>query len=253
MSAPQAARLACQHGRASHRHPDALLSRRYSSAGCGDELSCCATGRAAVSSCRRRRVPAAPFLIPPRPRPGTRRQNRRFINTTARQDDRRGSVVRGAVSARPPLPSTWVACRQDRGHQMPQRADEIVLAHQHGALAGVQDIDGAAGSRPVGRGMARTCSMRFSQRPASVRPEVSSARRRIFPSPAISVITTLTLASVPALAPSLALHLWRQHECRKVQWDTCHARATPAASLSTRGYAERLIHGCSLAGADYVR
>ena len=34
---------------------------------------------------------------------------------------------------------------------MPQRADEVILAHHDGAVDGVQDVDRAPGSRPVGR------------------------------------------------------------------------------------------------------
>jgi len=102
--------------------------------------------------------------------------------------------------------STGLADCQDRGHQLPQRADEIVLAHQHGAAAGLQNVDGLAGSRPVGRGMATTCPMRSSQRPGSVRLQVSSARRRMLPSGAIPVITTLTQTSVPPPARSAAPH-----------------------------------------------
>ena len=82
---------------------------------------------------------------------------------------------------------------------MPQRADEVVLAHQHGAAAGVQDVDGAAWGRPVGRGMARTCSIRLCQRPASVRLEVPGARRRMLPSQAISVTTALTRPVCPCM------------------------------------------------------
>jgi hypothetical protein len=55
-----------------------------------------------------------------------------------------------------------------------------------------------SGAARYGGGKARTCSSRSSQRPGSVRPEVSSARRRMPPSHPISVITTLTQTSVPA-------------------------------------------------------
>jgi hypothetical protein len=139
------------------------------------------------------------------------------------------SVVHGrALAASPGAPLTWVACRQDWGHQMLQRADEVLLAHQDGAVAGMDDVDRASWGCPVGRGMARTCSMRFSQRPASVRLEVSSARRRMLPSQAISVITTLTQTSLPASARETASHLWQRHECRKVQRDPCYALGSPA-------------------------
>ena len=89
---------------------------------------------------------------------------------------------------------------------MPQRADEVVLTHQHGAAAGLQNVDGLVGSRPVGGGTATTCPMSSSQRPGSVRLQVSSARRRMLPAEAISVITTLTQTSVPPPARSAAPH-----------------------------------------------
>ena len=73
-----------------------------------------------------------------------------------------------------------------------QRAGEVPLTRQHSAVTGVDDIDRAARSSPVRRGKARTCPIRVSQRPASVRPQVSSARRRMHPSHPISVTTTLT-------------------------------------------------------------
>jgi len=63
------------------------------------------------------------------------------------------SVVHGrALAASPGAPLTWVACRQDCGHQMLQRADEVLLAHQDGAVAGMDDVDRASWGCPVGRG-----------------------------------------------------------------------------------------------------
>ncbi len=93
------------------------------------------------------------------------------------------------------------ACRQDRGHQVAHRAGEVLLTHQDSAVTGVDDIDRAARSRPVRRGKARTCPIRVSQRPASVRAQVSSALRRMLPSHPISVTTTLTQPVSPASRP----------------------------------------------------
>jgi len=55
-----------------------------------------------------------------------------------------------------------------------------------------------------------------------VRLPVSSARRRMLPSQAISVITTLTQASLPAPARQRASY-FQPHECRKVQRDARYA------------------------------
>jgi hypothetical protein len=58
-----------------------------------------------------------------------------------------------APPARGPGAPPWGAARrQDRGHQVAQRAGEVLLSHQDGAVAGVDDIDRAARSRPVRRG-----------------------------------------------------------------------------------------------------
>jgi hypothetical protein len=139
------------------------------------------------------------------------------------------SVVRGrALAASPGAPLTWVACRQDCGHQMLQRADEVLLAHQDGAVAGMDDVDRASWGCPVRRGDGQDLLDEVSQRPASVRLEVSSARRRMLPSQATSVITTLTQTSLPASARETASHLWQRHECRKVQRDPCYALGSPA-------------------------
>ena len=112
----------------------------------------------------------------------------------------------GAYSApparRPAAPLCGAARRQDRGHQVAQRAGEVLLTHQDSAVTGVDDIDRAARSRPVRRGKARTCPIRVSQRPASVRPQVSSARRRMHPSHPISVTTTLTQPVSPRTPPA---------------------------------------------------
>ena len=45
--------------------------------------------------------------------------------------------------------------RQGGAHHMRQRADEVVLAHQHGAAAAVQDGDRAAQAGPAGIGVRR--------------------------------------------------------------------------------------------------
>jgi hypothetical protein len=68
------------------------------------------------------------------------------------QDHRRSHEARGRpLTTGPGRAPPWAACRQDRGHQLPQRADEPVPAHHHGTADGVQDIDRAPGSRPVWR------------------------------------------------------------------------------------------------------
>ena len=139
------------------------------------------------------------------------------------------SVVHGrALAASPGAPLTWVACRQDCGHQKLQRADEVLFAHKDGAVAGVDDVDRASWGCPVGRGDGQDLLDEVSQRPASVRLEVSSARRRMIPSQATSVITTLTQTSLPASARGTASHLWQRQECRKVQRDPCYALGSPA-------------------------
>jgi hypothetical protein len=139
------------------------------------------------------------------------------------------SVVHGrALAASPGAPLTWIACRQDCGHQMPQRADEVLSAHQDGAVADMDDVDRASWGCPVGRGDGQDLLDEVSQRPASVRLEVSSARRRMIPSQATSVITTLTQTSLPASARETASHLWQRQECRKVQRDPCYALGSPA-------------------------
>ena len=50
-----------------------------------------------------------------------------------------------------------------------------------------------------------------------------SARRRMLPSQAISVITTLTQASVPASARQRASYFWQLHESRTAQCDARYA------------------------------
>jgi hypothetical protein len=139
------------------------------------------------------------------------------------------SVVRGrALAASPGAPLTWVACRQDCGHQMLQRADEVLFAHQDGAVAGMDDVDRASWGCPVRRGDGQDLLDEVFPAAASVRLEVSSARRRMLPSQAISVITTLTQTSLPASARETASHLWQRQECRKVQRDPCYALGSPA-------------------------
>jgi len=109
-----------------------------------------------------------------------------------------------------------------------QRADEVLFAHKDGAVAGVDDVDRASWGCPVGRGDGQDLLDEVSQRPASVRLEVSSARRRMIPSQATSVITTLTQTSLPASARETASHLWQRQECRKVQRDPRYALRSPA-------------------------
>jgi hypothetical protein len=173
---------------------EAIRRRRARSVGLIPTCGC----RSAGSAPRRQSVPSA----------NEDRLCRTLAPPASRSHAR--SVVHGrALAASPGAPLTWVACRQDCGHQMLQRADEVLPAHQDGAAADMDDVDRASWGCPVGRGMARTCSMRFSQRPASVRLEVSSARRWMLPSQAISVITTLTQTSLPASERETASHLCR--------------------------------------------
>ena len=64
---------------------------------------------------------------------------------------------------------------------------------------------------------------RFAAKPRTRLP-VPTARRRMFPSQPISVITTLTVASVPAPAGQLSgRRILQPHECRKVQPDARYA------------------------------
>jgi len=179
---------------------EAIRRRRARSVGLIPTCGC----RSAGSAPRRQSVPSA----------NEDRLCRTLAPPSSRSHAR--SVVHGrALAASPGAPLTWVACRQDCGHQMLQRADEVLLAHQDGAVAGMDDVDRASWGCPVGRGDGQDLLDEVSQRPASVRLEVSSARRRMLPSQAISVITTLTQTSLPASARETASHLWQRHECRK--------------------------------------
>src|SRR6266487_3078817 len=110
-------------------------------------------------------------------------------------------AANGGGPWRGPLPQRRGACVQDGPHQFLQGADEVLLAHHNGAVTGVDDIDRAAWRRPVRRGTARTCSIRFSQRPAAVRPVVSTPGGGCSPSQPISVTTTLTGPVWPRSAP----------------------------------------------------
>jgi hypothetical protein len=161
--------------------------------------------RSLSSSCRRRtRTPGTPASQRRRWRAccpaGTRCDQLRWARGKLAQCARRLPIDLAAPLGR-------VARLKDRGHQVPQRAGEVLLTHQDGAVTGVDEVDRAARPRPVGRRKARTRSIRLSQRPAPVRLQVSSARRGMLPSQLISVTTTLTLTSVPRIR-TLGLLVW---------------------------------------------
>ena len=84
--------------------------------------------------------------------PGTRRARQAPRPRPRRDCDGCECLVPGPAAGLPGIgPLGRVAGRQDRGHQVPQRAGEVLLTHRDSAVTGVDDIDGSARRRPVPR------------------------------------------------------------------------------------------------------
>jgi hypothetical protein len=100
----------------------------------------------------------------------------------------------------------------------------------YGVASGQQHatFNGTRLASATGRRGQRACSIRVSQRPASVRPQVSSVRRRMHPSHPISVTTTLTQPVSPRHRPAGAS--WPR-SCRR----GCASRIVPVPGAPRPG------------------
>jgi hypothetical protein len=107
----------------------------------------------------------------------------------------------GAYSApparRPAAPLCGAARRQDRSHQVAQRAGEVLLTHQHSAVTGVDDIDRAARSRPVRRREGQDLPDQGFPAPSLGQAAGIQRPAAQAPIPPISVTTTLTPPASP--------------------------------------------------------